>query len=37
MLQAGGVKRENIWEVTLTVLVDDTEPGHGSLPFIFME
>ena len=32
MLQAGGVKTENIWEVKLIALVDDTERDHRRLP-----
>lgn len=32
LLQAGGVKTENIWEVKLIALVDDTERDHRRLP-----
>lgn len=32
MLQAGGVKTENIWEVKLMAVADDTEQDHSRLP-----
>ena len=37
MLQAVGVKTENIWEVKLMALVTDTERDDRRLPGMFTE